>query len=183
MCYVSFHSPLFVTWKKRSRSSGEWRLRGCIGTFTAKELVRGLSEYAVISALRDSRFPAVNLGEVSSLRCDVSLLCEFEYNLTAYDWTIGVHGITIEFDHNGRSYSATYLPEVADEQGWTKEKTIEELVYKAGYRGRCNAALVRAIQLTRYQSRKASCTYEEYCEIRRVAENVQQDASDSHMSN
>ncbi len=48
--------PLFVTWKKKSSastpdSSAQWRLRGCIGTFGAKELSKGLKEYAIISAL------------------------------------------------------------------------------------------------------------------------------------
>ena len=37
--------PLFVTWDKRS-SRGRKSLRGCIGTFDAKELSTGLSSYA-----------------------------------------------------------------------------------------------------------------------------------------
>ena len=37
------HSPLFVTWKiGRDR-----RLRGCMGTFTAKKLHKGLAEYSI----------------------------------------------------------------------------------------------------------------------------------------
>jgi AMMECR1 domain-containing protein len=36
-----FVSPLFVTWKKRHNGVGEWRLRGCIGTFSPKELGEG----------------------------------------------------------------------------------------------------------------------------------------------
>jgi hypothetical protein len=34
-------SPLFVTWKKRGTFSSDWKLRGCIGTFSAKELGAG----------------------------------------------------------------------------------------------------------------------------------------------
>jgi AMMECR1 domain-containing protein len=35
--------PLFVTWKKRANNGhkDDWRLRGCIGTFSAKELAAG----------------------------------------------------------------------------------------------------------------------------------------------
>lgn len=38
--------PLFVTWNTLSRS-GDKRLRGCIGTFTALDLEEGLSSYAL----------------------------------------------------------------------------------------------------------------------------------------
>ena len=45
--------PLFVTWNTTARPDGtplpEKRLRGCIGTFEAQELDRGLGQYAVIS--------------------------------------------------------------------------------------------------------------------------------------
>jgi AMMECR1 domain-containing protein len=40
-------SPLFVTWNVVD--SGEKRLRGCIGTFEAKELGDGLRSYALTS--------------------------------------------------------------------------------------------------------------------------------------
>ena len=46
-------TPLFVTWNVVERASGtklsEKRLRGCIGTFEAQELDRGLRQYAIIS--------------------------------------------------------------------------------------------------------------------------------------
>lgn len=41
-------SPLFVTWNKASRRGGEYRLRGCIGTFEARNLHTSLREYALI---------------------------------------------------------------------------------------------------------------------------------------
>ena len=37
------HSPLFVTWK----IGREQRLRGCMGTFSAKKLQKGLAEYSI----------------------------------------------------------------------------------------------------------------------------------------
>jgi hypothetical protein len=46
-------TPLFVTWNVTAKSNGtklsEKRLRGCIGTFEAQELDRGLRQYAIIS--------------------------------------------------------------------------------------------------------------------------------------
>ncbi|KAG0367093.1 hypothetical protein BGZ54_004406 [Gamsiella multidivaricata] len=83
------------------------------------------------------------------------------------DWEVGVHGIWIEFrDHNGRKRTATYLPEVAKEQNWTKKKAIESLLRKGGYRGVITEEVLTAIILTRYQSQKASVTYQEYLDTR-----------------
>ena len=39
--------PLFVTWNQHSARTGEKSLRGCIGTFAAQELERGLQSYAL----------------------------------------------------------------------------------------------------------------------------------------
>lgn len=41
--------PLFVTWNVLSKSGGEKRLRGCIGTFEPQELDDGLRSYALTS--------------------------------------------------------------------------------------------------------------------------------------
>eukprot|EP01111_Echinosteliopsis_oligospora_P008559 TRINITY_DN2432_c0_g1_i2.p1 TRINITY_DN2432_c0_g1~~TRINITY_DN2432_c0_g1_i2.p1 ORF type:complete len:109 (-),score=15.64 TRINITY_DN2432_c0_g1_i2:277-558(-) len=55
--------PLFVTWKKKiRRRSNDSELRGCIGTFKAKKLHAGLSEFAVTSAVRDSRWNQYGIG-------------------------------------------------------------------------------------------------------------------------
>jgi len=162
---------LFVTWKKRHGhgKSEDWRLRGCIGTFSPKELVKGLKEYAVISAYKDSRFSPLKPDEIPLLRCDVSILTNFEDGESYRDWTVGTHGITIEFESGGRHYNATYLPEVAAEQGWSIDETIVELIHKSGYRGTVNNALKEKIALTRYQSSKASLTYTDYLHMKQKA--------------
>ncbi len=160
--------PLFVTWKKKSSNSNEWRLRGCIGTFSSKSLGKGLKEFSLISALRDSRFSPINQSEISQLRVEVSLLVNFEQAADYSDWIVGKHGIQIEFsDSSSVGRSATYLPDVAKEQGWTIEETIAELVQKAGYRGALTQRLKSSIKLTRYQSSKASLTYAEYLQLKR----------------
>lgn len=52
---------------------------------------------ALRSALRDRRFPPVAAKELPSLRCTVSLLCAFEKAADWADWTVGVHGLIVEF--------------------------------------------------------------------------------------
>jgi uncharacterized protein (TIGR00296 family) len=89
-------TALFVTWNIRSSSSGSWRLRGCIGTTTPRPLRTALHDYALTSALRDSRFAPVSARELKQLGCKVSLLSRFETAASWRDWTVGTHGIIIE---------------------------------------------------------------------------------------
>lgn len=86
------------------------------------------------SALRDSRFSPVQLKEVAHLSCSVSLLCSFERADSWQDWQIGTHGLIIEFTDPVMQCkrTATFLPEVAADQGWSQRQCIESLVRKAG---------------------------------------------------
>eukprot|EP00934_Nitzschia_sp_Nitz4_P001310 Nitzschia sp. Nitz4//scaffold66_size103028//1802//2515//NITZ4_004487-RA/size103028-processed-gene-0.20-mRNA-1//-1//CDS//3329556317//1310//frame0 len=157
--------PLFVTWDVLdARYGGDgYRLRGCIGTLTPKPFGQALGEYSLIAALKDHRFRPIALSELESLKVSVSLLIHYETCKDAFDWEVGVHGIWIQFmADDGRGYSATYLPQVASEQGWTIPETLDSLIKKAGYKGRVTSALLSAIQCTRFQSSKFSCTYQEY---------------------
>lgn len=104
------------------------------------------------------------------------------------DWTIGVHGIRIEFpNERGSKRSATYLPKVASEQGivifigffimmkgfnsalqftgWDQIQTIDSLLRKGGYRGHISPEVRESIKLTRYQSSETHMTYGEYRDI------------------
>ena len=98
------------------------------------------------------------------LQCKVSILQHFEEGLKWLDWEIGVHGIIIEFmDPMGRrTYNATYLPEIAKEQGWTKEECIDSLMLKAGFTGTVTSKLRESICLTRYQSSCFAMDYDDY---------------------
>ncbi|QDZ20700.1 hypothetical protein A3770_04p32180 [Chloropicon primus] len=163
--------PLFVTWKKRRSldSTEEPLLRGCIGTLDAKDLHSNLGKYTLISALQDRRFNPIAARELEYLDCTVSLLTNFEKGLQWDDWEVGTHGMIIEFeDPNnpaGYSYSATYLPEVAHEQGWTREECIDSLISKAGYtKNPTNVRLnpKNPLRLTRYQSSLCTVSYQEY---------------------
>lgn len=153
--------PLFVTWY----IGKEQRLRGCIGTFSDMHLHSGLKEYAITSALRDSRFPPIGRSEIPKLSVSVSVLLNFEDARGYLDWTLGVHGIRIEF-HNerGSKKTATYLPQVAPEQGWDKIETIDSLLRKGGFRGEITPEVRNSIKLVRYQSSQLQMTYNEYRE-------------------
>ena len=80
---------------------------------------------------------------------------------------VGVHGIQIEFIDGDHTKSATYLPEVALEQEWTKIETIDSLLHKGGYRNKVTEEYRSTIGLTRYQTEKCLVTYEEYSRLRR----------------
>ena len=150
--------PLFVTWT----TGKEKELRGCIGTFSKDLLEKNLMIYALISAFKDSRFDPISKYEIPNLNCEVSLLVEFEKAKSPVDWVVGTHGIDIDFeDKNGNKYSATFLPEVAEEEKWDQETTLEYLIRKAGYRGSLESVF-NNIKVTRYQSIKKTISYQEY---------------------
>ena len=108
--------PVFVTYYIGEAKN----LRGCIGTFKSESLGKTLQSYSIIAAVKDHRFPPIQMKELDKLTCEVSLLSEFEAIAHPLDWTVGTHGIEIEFhDSEGNGpYRGTYLPHVASEQGW-----------------------------------------------------------------
>jgi uncharacterized protein (TIGR00296 family) len=156
---------LFVTWDKVGRH-GSFELRGCIGRLSDIGVLEGIETYAKQSAFRDTRFDPITLKEVSQLRCSVSLLHKFEDADDVFDWDLKIHGIIINFSVSGQKYSATYLPQIALEQGWTKQEAIDSLVCKSGYRRTINDKFRKRISVTRYQSAKTKATYDEYCRVR-----------------
>jgi AMMECR1 domain-containing protein len=136
--------PLFVTWEIKGTTSSNnnnnnnhhhhpsYRLRGCIGTFQCQTTVSmALGEYAKLAAFKDQRFDPISRLELHSLRVSVSLLVNMESCIDCYDWDIGIHGIQIRLvpkNHDMDTmihdnlettlFSATYLPDVAKQQGY-----------------------------------------------------------------
>ena len=109
------------------------QLRGCIGSLppmTAAPMYTSVHDNAVMAALRDWRFTPVKPAELPKLDVHVSLLSPVKDIKSLDEFKIGEHGIIIrKGDHR-----AVYLPEVAPEQGWTKEQTLSSLSEKAGMR-------------------------------------------------
>lgn len=104
-------------------------LRGCIGSLGPESpLFMSVHENAVNAALRDPRFPPVTPRELPLLRVDVSVLSPIVPITGVSEFRIGEHGIILEKGF----HRAVYLPEVAPEQGWTVDETLDSLSAKAG---------------------------------------------------
>jgi AMMECR1 domain-containing protein len=76
-----------------------------------------IREYVFSSAFRDRRFSPLEKHEIPALEVGISLLVNYEDAASYMDWEVGTHGIIIDFQANNSHFSATYLPEVALEQG------------------------------------------------------------------
>lgn len=97
----------------------------------------------------------------------MSLLTPFTPVSDPLDWTPGQHGIHITFPDPSspkRNLSATYLPEIATDQGWSRQETILSAIQKAGYNRpvKVGDEVWRSIKTRVYESSKAGCTWDEY---------------------
>jgi len=57
---------------------------------------------------------------------------------------------------------ATFLPDVATEQGWSKVDAVNAAIRKAGFKGNVTEELRRKCKVSRYQSKKVKVDYEEW---------------------
>jgi AmmeMemoRadiSam system protein B/AmmeMemoRadiSam system protein A len=104
-------------------------LRGCIGTLAAhRPLWEDVIANAENAALHDPRFNRVRADELPTIDVEVSVLTPPREVPRATDIVVGKHGIILE--KSGRR--ATFLPQVAPEQGWDRETTLGHLARKAG---------------------------------------------------
>jgi len=163
--FADGEAPLFVTWTTTEGvpSGADADLRGCIGCLEPIGLHKGLAEYAETSAFRDRRFSPIRDAEVPHLVCEVNLLTRFEEAARWDDWVVGTHGIILEFRHQGRRFSATYLPHVAEQQGWDVVRTVDSLARKAGWQGAVDDALRSIMRVTRYQSSASELSWADFC--------------------
>jgi len=152
---------LFVGWKIDSEQ-GE-RLRGCKGTHSVLPLEEGLRHYALISAFDDRRFSMMREEEIPTLSCSISLLHQFEEAENCNDWEIGVHGLKIEFeDSKNKLRSATFLPSVMTQFGYTKRQTIKRLIEKSGSKDKLTKTFAAKIRTTRFQASEIKTHHNEW---------------------
>ena len=96
-------------------------LRGCIGRFNPEEpLYKIIQEMTISSATQDYRFKPVNKSELNDITIEISVLSPLKKINSPEDFILGKHGIYMT---KGNS-SGTFLPQVADETGWTKEEFL-----------------------------------------------------------
>jgi AmmeMemoRadiSam system protein A len=120
---LKVNTATFVTLKSRGA------LRGCIGSLAPVEpLYLSVHHNAVNAAMHDYRFSPVQNAELPDITVDVSILSPIRDIPDLNAFKLGQHGIIL-----GKGMArAVFLPEVATEQGWTKEETLAYLSQKAG---------------------------------------------------
>ena len=125
----------FVTLKCKMSDDGRCvgrgdDLRGCIGTIEPTDSVYDtVAMRAASAALEDTRFPhTVSVAELPFITIEISVLTPPVPVKSADEIIIGKHGIILSVGWN----RATFLPQVAPEQGWDLETTLRHLARKAG---------------------------------------------------
>jgi AmmeMemoRadiSam system protein A len=104
-------------------------LRGCIGSLApVQPLYESIHENAINAALRDPRFSQVRPAELPKLEVHLSILSPVRDIESPEEFRVGEHGIIFEKG----PFRSVFLPEVAPEQGWTREDTLRALCRKAG---------------------------------------------------
>lgn len=98
------------------------RLRGCIGRFVAHEpLYQIVSKMAIAASTQDYRFRPVSPEELDDIEIEISVLSPLKKIDSIDQIKMGVHGIYIREG----ARSGCFLPQVAQETGWTKEQFLE----------------------------------------------------------
>ena len=113
---------VFVTLKKKDM------LRGCIGFMKPLPVMIAVFDAARAAAFSDYRFPPLKKEEIKDLNIELSILTKPEIMRSLDDIIIGRTGIIVEKG----SKSGLLLPQVASEQGWSKEEFLEHTSIKAG---------------------------------------------------
>ncbi len=122
-------------------------LRGCIGHMAEDTpLCQAVSRMALAAAFEDTRFTPVRAAEVPSLEVEISVLTPLAPVAGVGAIQVGRDGVVIR--KGGRS--AVFLPQVAPEQGWSREEMLDHLCEKAGlpsdcWRSGCQFLTFRAI--------------------------------------
>ena len=114
----------FVTLHK----SGQ--LRGCMGNMVARgPLYLAVRDMAIAAAFEDPRFNPVTTDELGEIDIEISALSPMEKIDDHEIIEVGKHGVMVRKGWQ----SGVYLPQVADETGWTKEDFMNSLcAQKAG---------------------------------------------------
>ena len=106
------------------------QLRGCIGSVEPFEtLGKNLRRNALNAAFNDPRFQPLTADEFPRTELELSIMGPPEPIPGPEHFIPGEHGIILSLF--GRR--ALFLPQVATEQGWDRETTLDFLARKAGF--------------------------------------------------
>ncbi|MCG3217885.1 MAG: TIGR00296 family protein [Candidatus Heimdallarchaeota archaeon] len=123
---------VFVTLRKER--GGKKTLRGCIGMpYPVKPLGEAVIESAINAAVKDPRFPKVELEELSEINLEITILTVPEKMVTekpedrVKEIIIGKHGLIVQF----KELKGLLLPQVPVEWNWDEKKFLENTCRKA----------------------------------------------------
>lgn len=109
---------VFVTLEKNGQ------LRGCLGSFEAKESIwQAVANMAVAAATNDYRFSPVTEAELEDIKIEISLLSPLKRITSIEEIELGKHGVYLKRGN----LTGTFLPQVANEGDWTKEDFLGEI--------------------------------------------------------
>ncbi|MCX5686620.1 MAG: AmmeMemoRadiSam system protein A [Candidatus Omnitrophica bacterium] len=105
-------------------------LRGCIGNMIGRgPLYQTIADMAIESATGDPRFPTLSPAEIDRIDIEISVLSPMKKVSSYEEVNIPGHGVMVRRGFN----SGVYLPQVADETGWTRDEFLSSLcAHKAG---------------------------------------------------
>jgi AmmeMemoRadiSam system protein A len=116
-------SGAFVTLEQR----GE--LRGCIGHILAKQpLYATVQQAAVSAATADPRFAPLTPEELEEISIEISVLSPLKRLTDMEEIEVGRHGLLVAAEGT----SGLLLPQVATEEGWTRQEFLRAVCRKAG---------------------------------------------------
>lgn len=134
--YRKFNTPALISTESKNpaavfvtlKENGE--LRGCIGQTQAYlPLAEAVVKMAVAAAVEDYRFSPLTPDELKNTHIEISVLSPLQEIKSPDQIILGKHGVIVSC--NGRA--GLFLPQVAQESGWSKEKFLSELcTQKAG---------------------------------------------------
>ncbi len=114
---------VFVTIKEHGR------LRGCVGRLVPDGPMHWLTgAMALRAAVDDPRFAPVRPKELDEIAIEVSLLTPLRRIADPAQIVPGRDGVVLV--KNGKS--AVFLPEIATDEGWTRDQLLDNLCLKAG---------------------------------------------------
>jgi AmmeMemoRadiSam system protein A len=104
-------------------------LRGCMGRIESIDSLGSVLRVVTLdSAFGDPRFMALKPDEWSQCKIEISVLSEPQRVDSYHEIETGRHGVILDF----YGQQAVFLPQVATEQGWTRETMLTQLALKAG---------------------------------------------------
>lgn len=105
-------------------------LRGCIGNIYGRgPLYLTVRDMAIAAATQDPRFRPLSSGELKEIDIEISVLSSPRRVKRVEEIEMGVHGVIVEKGWR----SGVFLPQVAEETGWTREEFLSNLcAHKAG---------------------------------------------------